>query len=276
MSNTILPATSAPFHPGTPWELFRFETPEAAAPSAGPVSPADPAAAPSISGTPDPEAGAAPAEPSAAAPEAATPAWGPDSPEFQIAVDQAIAAQIARYQQPQYDDDPGAGIELDPWSDDFGQQLVGTFSDMLNQALEQRLGPIQQERVERLVADGTQQSLDTFATFEDLGEFDHDEAFGRAQEIFSAYAATYGSRYASQFTGRALREAAEQQAALERKIEERGVERYKAQLAAAAGRGDGEPGVGGSAVRPPSQEGESYDDVIARWDARQRAGAFQH
>lgn len=271
MSNAILSATSAPFHPGTPWELFRFETPEAGAPAA-----TAPVEAPAVSGTPDPEVGADPSVPSAAAPEPAAPTWGPDSPEFQIALDQAVAQRLAGYQQQTQHDQGGyePGFELDLFADDAGQQIAGMFGQMLNQALDQRLGPIQAAHVESIVERGTQESHATLESFADLGEFDRDEAFSRARAIYADYSATYGP-HAARFTDRVLREAAEQQAAYERRIEARGVEAYKAQLAAAHGNGQGDPGVAGGAVRPQSREGESYDQVIARWEARQRAGAFQ-
>ncbi len=268
MLATILSA-SRPFHPGTPWGLFRFESPESGGPAGDPVDTADPVSDPGL------EAGADdPVQPSAAAPEPAAPAWGPGTPEFDFELEQAIDARLGQYQEPQQQDDYQGGPELDPFSDEFGQQLVGTFGQMLEQALETRLGPIQQTHEAQQIAEGKQQSLDTFSQFSDLGDFDHEEAFTRAQEAFTGYLNQYGPRYADQFTHRALREAAERQASLERKFEERGAERYKQQMATAAGRGGGEPGVAGGGVRP-EPEASSYDEVIARWDARRAAGAHQ-
>lgn len=265
----IDPSAHVPFHPGTPWGLFHFETPDVAAPAAAPdVDTAPPAA--------DPEAGAdAAGQPSAAAPAQAAPAWGPDSPEFQMMLDRAVEERLGGYAPADDGQGAGFGIELDPFSDNFGEQLVGTFAQLLDQALDQRLGPIQQHHEESLKSEGKQEAfglLDSFAG--ELGEFDKEEAFNRAQGLFASYLEQYGPRYAEQFTTRALREAAQRQAQLERRIGERAVERYKEQLANAAGRQGGDLGVAGGGSRPP-ETGGSYDDVIRRWDARRHAPAVQ-
>ena len=269
-----LTTTSAPFHPGTPWELFRFETPELGAggdPGAGVV---DPPADPGLS---DPLAGAADPDPSAAAPGPAAPTWGPDSPEFLAAVDDALGLRLGALQQqePPYAGHADPGFEIDPFSDDFGPTLIGAFGQMLEQALEQRLGPIERDHTERLVDQGRAESMQTFASFQDLGEFDHDQAFTRAQDIYTGLAQQFGVAGAERFTGHALRQAAEQQRQFEQRIEERAIARYRGELEAAAGRpGGAEPPVSGGAHRP-TEQADSYDAVTARYEARHRHLASQ-
>lgn len=263
----------APFHPGTPWHLFNFESPESAAPAVAEPAAAEPAS--------DPEAGAV-EEPSAAV-DPATPAWGPDqfeSPEFRFAVDQAAQQYLAQQQQAQqpWEQQQGPALEPpEPWSDNYAvemQQYLDARDQRLIEAIQGTLGPVTESFEQAQVKEGRAESLRTFDTFSDLGDFDREEAFSRAQTVFTDYVQRYGPEYAGQFTGRALREAAEKQASYEKTVGDRAVERYRQSLEAAAGRGGGDPAVSGTGSRGEEAAG-SYDDVLARWDARRQAGAHQ-
>lgn len=230
----------------------------------------------------DLEAGAA-EEPSAAV-EPATPAWGPEAletPEFRYAVDQAardyLAQQQGQWEQPQYQQGPEAPRPPEPFSDNYEAEMDAYLEyrdQRLIEAIQGTLAPVTESYEQSQIQQGTAQSMSTFATYTDLGEFDHQEAFNRAQGVFADLVGRYGPQYANEMAPRALRDAAVRQAAYEKQIGDRAVARWQQSMQDATNRGAAEPGVAGTGARTDG-EAHSYDEVIARYDARRRAGAHQ-
>lgn len=255
-----------PFPPATPWEMLRFESPEAGgAPAVADPAPADPA-----------PADTAPADPAPTdtAPAATTPQGliDPSGPEFQALIDGALEARMRAMgadaaQGGQPDD---GGFALDPFDENYGTNLTR----MVHGAIQQAIAPIMQQQQAGLEDQGKGEILSQFGTMGDLGEFDREAAFARAQELYGQYAGTYGERFADASADRIIREAAQTQASYEKQIEERGVARYKAELAAAAGNGAGDLGVGGGAA-PASAPANSYDEVVNRWVGRTGSAGVQ-
>lgn len=232
----------------------------------------DPGAAAEPAAAVDPGAGAEPVTPGAAAPApASAPGWTPDDPEFLFAVDQAVQARLAGYGQQQQPEEPG--LQLDPWAEDYGQQLAGLIAAVVGQ----QMAPLQAAYEAQQVEAGNQQAQSILGGFTDLGAYDKAQAFSRAQDIFTGMVNQYGPEYATVFEQRALRQAAEQQASFEKTVREQAIADYKQQLAQAAGGGEqvdvGVAGAAGEITGAP----KTYDEVIARWGNRapSRVEAFQ-
>src|SRR5206468_9695745 len=90
----------------------------------------------------------------------------------------------------------GPGFQLDPFADDFAEQLAARDAwllDQYDQRLQQRFAPYEAQQDARVRAEGKQHTLDQFAAMTDLGKFDHERAFVRAQELAAGVIQRFGT-----------------------------------------------------------------------------------
>lgn len=219
------------------------------------------------------------------------PSWA-DTLEFREAV---AAAADSRFQQAleQYGvsqaadpDDDGDAFDvpqLDPYSEDFGSQLATTLQQIVNQALEQKLQPIEQRfqqadqlaEQERLEA-GNARIRDVLHDIQQrpdgLGEFalpdSEQEAIDRANSLFERFQRAYG--FGPKAAELAIEEAYRQTRERENVLMEKGVERYKNQLATLSS-APAHPGTAAAGVQQAPGEFTSLADLGRQMDMRRRA-----
>lgn len=160
-----------PFHPGTPWHLFRFEAPEASAPAAV----AEPSAAPE-----------APAEVPAAQ------EWGGVSRDEWEGLQQQHAALLnwAQQQAAQAQQQQGRSEvpRPDPFADDFQEQL--------DRYIEAKTAPFQRTHEEMELAAGEELAHDIIAdNIAREGDFLHEGSKERAFQLARSFMPQAVQRY---------------------------------------------------------------------------------
>lgn len=229
---------------------------------------------PSVEAGGDPAGDAAPALP--AADPAAPPAWAPSRDEWEE--QQAELAQLRQFllsqqQQPDPGDPLGSGdqgrVVIDPFSDDFGDQLAG----FLGQFLDQRLAPLHQ-RLEPIVHGYQTQAaqeaearvtdvITDYAASQGIEFLEGGDAAARqlAEALLPDYRARFGP--GQRAAEAALHKAVDTIADLQRRAEQRGEQRFKNQLGDVTG-ALAEPGSAGTGVRTvPDARDET--DLVDRW-----------
>lgn len=228
-----------------------------------------------------PIAEATAAEP-AAPTESAAPAetWAPSREEWEAL--QSGYGQMAQYlqslQRPGQQAEP-QGFQLpplDPWAEDFEQQLVARdqamleqFQGMMQQALGQYVGPLQSWAQQQQLAEGEALVEDIYhdliqrdgELLETEDAFDLAHALGNALLSEEAERRGYGTRAAEA----AIERAVGMIRARDEKIAQAAVERYKNEMAGLAG-APREPGVEGAAAQVVGGERpDSLKDIARRY-----------
>ena len=210
--------------------------------------PGDPAGAPPPVGEP---AGEPQGEPQG------EPAWtGPSRDEWgsvlgfiqqqqqeRAAYEQQQAAQYQQQQEPQH-------VQLDPFADNFGEQLSGFFQDQL----QQHLSPVQQFIQEQQMGEGEERALDIL---EDVvskdGDFlDNERAFASARALANVYFAEEVQRhgYGPAAAEAALVRAAGEVRAYEQHVREQALSQHSNHLAT----------LTGAATEPGSVYGQGFQE----------------
>lgn len=264
--------------------LYDFETVEAppldggAGAEAG-AAPSPEAAAPAAGVTP--ESGEA-VTPSAAATDAA-PAWTPDSPEFRQAVAEMAGQEAERRfqqllheaQEQQYE--PQGPPPVDPFSDDYSEQLAAREQWMIEQItgqMQQAIQPLLQSHQQQVSAEGQAGMKDILADLAAReGDFNQDAAFQVRDAFLREAVDQYGPNMRAAEIG--LANAAKFVRGLEQAAEQRGYEKGKNYAATLAGV-PGEPAAGVSGATSGAQtlpEANSLSDVTKRY--AQQAAAIR-
>lgn len=224
-------------------------------------------------------------EPSAAAPEtvaAEAPAWtGPSQQDWdQVTGALSWLAENTLGNGPAADtaagDQEPPSFDFDPFSDNPGEQLASIVSQVFQREFGPVLSPLAADHDRQRFERGYQTGMQVIDGFTDLGvDFDDDTkdiAFTLAEPLLQQYTQQYGSRPG--LGQAALRQTAERLAGIVKAAEKRGEEKYLARLRDATG-GTTEPGIAGAAAAT-EEPTDSYDEVIRRWDSRQRHKVEAH
>lgn len=221
--------------------------------------------------------------------EAAAPSFT-DSLEFREAVAAAAESRLQTLLEGQTPDDsqpdPGQQFDpaaLDPYSEDFGTNLLGALEQRMQALLDAKLSPIEQsfqqqamERERAAVEAGTEGLKDVLADIQarpnSLGEFEdpsgQEEAIKLARELSPRYFQAYGQT--DRAAELALEDAYKQVRTREMALMSKGEERYKNQLATLSGAPQ-QPGTGAVGIEQVPDEFRSIADM-GRWmDQRRQA-----
>lgn len=264
-----------------------FETVEAApiggdAGAEAGAAPSPEAAAPAAGVAPD--SGEA-VTPSAAATDAA-PAWTPESPEFRQAVAEMAGQEAERrfqqllheaQQEQQYAAEPQGPPPVDPFSDDYSEQLAAREQWMIEQItgqMQQAIQPLLQSHQQQVSAEGQAGMKDILADLASReGDFNQDAAFQVRDAFLRDAVDQYGPNMRAAEIG--LANAAKFVRGLEQAAEQRGYEKGKNYAATLAGV-PGEPAAGVSGAASGAQtlpEANSLSDVTKRY--AQQAAAIR-
>lgn len=247
------------------------------------------------------EAGAAPSPESAATPpgapegEAVTPAaatetapaWTPESPEFRQAVAEMAGQEAerrfqqllyeAQQEQQQTDQQTQGPPPVDPFSDDYSEQLAAREQWMIEQItgqMQQAIQPLLQSHQQQVSAEGQAGMKDILADLAAReGDFNQDAAFQVRDAFLRDAVDQYGPNMRAAEIG--LANAAKFVRGLEQAAEQRGYEKGKNYAATLAGV-PGEPAAGVSGATSGAQtlpEANSLSDVTKRY--AQQAAAIR-
>ena len=236
---------SAPFHPGTPWDLFRFEAPGAGAPAI-----AEPAAAPAA-GDPGVDPGMGGGDPSP---------WSgvtQDQWEEQQHRLHALTSWAQQVAAAQAQGGQGEPVRFDPFSDDADQQI--------RQIIEEAIGPLQQSHEEMSLAAAQELAFDVIDDYVAReGEFLHEGSRELAFRLAKGFLPQAMQRYGhSDRAGEvALEQACKHVRELEESIGKSYHERQTNQLATLAGARTepGAPGQAAQIVAGPYGRGQRVTD----------------
>ncbi len=226
-----------PFHPGTPWEMFRFELPEMGAPAVAELS--------------------EPAEPLEAAPE--PPSWAGPSREEWEGLQQQNAALLSWAQQRAEAEAAQAQerATFDPFNEDP--------DTLLRQIIREEIAPIAQAHEEMDLAAGQELAYDVIAdNVAREGDFLHEGSQERAFQLARAYLPNAIQRfgYTDKAGEQALEMACKAVREWESQVGKAYHERQMNQLASLSG-APREPGVGGAATQiqaGPYSQGQRVTD----------------
>lgn len=195
-----------------------------------------------------------------------------ESPEAQEWVGEAAQQQVVQFfeqlaaqQEPQYPDLP----EVDPFSDDFAQQLAAREEALLSRQaamFEQRIAPLQEQHVnttvDQIVSETAAQFKDAGVTAEDIGMI----AGAFAPQLHPG--ASWSER--EQAARAAAQQGAEYLAARDKRISAEALKQYRTGMGEVA-ETPAEPGVNGAAVdygKAPSTYEEATRRVFDRHGIR--------
>lgn len=190
--------------------------------------------------------------------------FDPNDPAVQQWFNQQLEQQLQPLIQALTPQQEAPSFELDPFADDFTNQLGGLLQFQLQQVLAPYLPAIQAAENEQIVKFVDSHLDQAMTGYPDVsGDTDGD----RQAILFAAagFRATIGD------DARAITEARKFTEARDQKIAQKAVADYKASLQGgnAAGR---DPGVNGAAIGIEPRA-TSYDDVLARYDRMTPTGA---
>lgn len=261
-----------------PRTLFYFDPDDGAGSGVATASAeADPSAAVSSGGAEPEAAGGAPSA-------EAAPAWaGPSQDEWGEVVGALgyLASQIPLEQQTQIAAEQQSagepvGLSLDPFADDFGDnlgQLLDQRLEALVGRLEQRLDPLVQSHEREQIGEAEQRALDIIGDIESRdGEFlSGDDARHAVRALAETLVGETRQRFGPgpRAAEAALSRAAQIVRGIEKSVSDKAVEQYRNQLSNVGGARQ-EPGISGAAVSNPSVDGVSAETL-----GRRIAGQFR-